>query len=166
MLVSVLQDQPGVAGKALIPHPAGLSTKPRVRPGKGVNSQGGFQVAGALRSVQKHAGNEGMGAAPLQPTLSAPSPPFLRSPGWCPGAGRSGAPEVGRCAGRGAGTARGWVLKNPDTAGLEARHGVLPSPCSARGRQGSTGQELSGVLVIVRSRGTVPAPGFEKPPGN
>lgn len=121
MLLSVLQDQPGAAGKALIPHSAGLSTKPRVHPGKGVNSQGGFQVAGALRSIQKHAGNEGMGAAPLQPTLSAPSPPSLRSPGCCPGAGRSGAPEVGQCAGRGAGTARGWVLKNPDTAGLEAR---------------------------------------------
>lgn len=75
MLVSVLQDQPGAVGKALIPHPAGLSTKPRVHPGKGVNSQGGFQVAGALRSVQKHAGNEGMGAASLQPTcLHHPHP--------------------------------------------------------------------------------------------
>lgn len=76
MLLSVLQDQPGAVGKALIPHPAGLSTKPRVRSGKGINSQGGFQVAGALRSVQKHAGNEGWVQHPSSPPcLHHPHPP-------------------------------------------------------------------------------------------
>ena len=106
MLVSVLQDQCRAVGSSP-KHPTCRSLHKTTRwsspggPGKVVQARqlpaARDHQQSAIRTGQKHAGNEGMGPSALHPALYHFLPSLCSSSGWRRGAKTSRASEVGQC---------------------------------------------------------------------